>query len=351
MMDFNLTNLSSSSADGQEETRVKVLILGSGPAGLAAALYAARADLEPVVLSGLEHGGQVSLTYTVENYPGFPEGVGGVQLVELFQKQAERFGARVEFDTATEVDLSQRPFRVRTYNTTYLADSLIITTGATPRHLNIPGEKELTGRGVSYCATCDGWFFKDKEVIVVGGGDSALEEGLFLTRYAKSVTIVHRRDELRAGAVLQKRAAENPKIKYLLNSVLTEIIGKDAVQAVRIKNVITGEEREQPIDGVFIFIGHTPNTQLFVGQLEMDANGYLITDKLMRTNIPGVFAAGEAADPHYRQVITSAGMGAAAAIQANHFLDEISAEAEGGRVDEKSKSGDPVAEEVAAEKI
>ena len=224
-MNFNLTNFTAGSSDN-EETQVKVLILGTGPAGLSAALYAARAELEPVVLTGMEHGGQVSLTYTVENYPGFPEGVGGTELVELFQKQAERFGARLEYDTATEVDLSNRPFRARTYNKTYLADTLIISTGATPRHLEIPGEKELTGRGVSYCATCDGWFFKDKDVIVVGGGDSAVEEGLFLTRFARSVTIVHRRDELRAGAVLQKRAMENQKIRFLWNTVLTRVMGQ-----------------------------------------------------------------------------------------------------------------------------
>lgn len=320
-MDFNISSVSGGSSE-TEEQHVKVLVLGSGPAGFTAALYAARADMEPVVLTGMEHGGQVSLTYVVENYPGFPEGVGGSEMVELFQKQAERFGARVEFDTAVEVDLSQRPFRVQTYNTTYLADSLIISTGATPRHLNVPGEVELTGRGVSYCATCDGWFFKEKDVVVVGGGDSALEEGLFLTRYAKSVTIVHRRDELRAGPVLQKRAEENPKIRFMWNTVVTEIQGKDAVKSLRLKNVVDDEECIQPIDGIFIFIGHTPNTQLFENQLEMDDNGYLVTDKLMRTNVPGVFAAGEAADPHYRQVITSAGMGAAAAIQAGHFLDE-----------------------------
>jgi thioredoxin reductase (NADPH) len=321
-MDFSLTNLSSTTSN-IGEIPVKVLILGSGPAGLSAALYAARADLAPVVLTGMEMGGQVSLTYTVENYPGFPEGVGRTQLVELFQKQAERFGAKIEFDTATEVDLSRRPFRVRSYNATYLADSLIITTGATPRHLNVPGENELTGRGVSYCATCDGWFFKEKDVLVVGGGDSAVEEGLFLTRYAKTVTIVHRRDELRAGAVLQSRAKANPKIKLIWNTVVTEVSGEDAVRSVRLKDVVSGAECEQPTDGVFIFIGHTPNTQLFEGQLEMDAQGYLQTDHLMRTSVPGVFAAGEAADPHYRQVITSAGMGAAAAIQANHFLDEV----------------------------
>lgn len=324
-MDFNLSNVSLSQSGNQAdngETPVKVLIIGSGPAGFSAALYAARADLNPVVLTGMELGGQVSLTYTVENYPGFPDGVGGPELVELFQKQAERFGAKVEFDTAVEVDLSKRPFRVRTYNTTYLAEALIITTGATPRHLNVPGEVELTGRGVSYCATCDGWFFKEKDVIVVGGGDSALEEGIFLTRYANSVTVVHRREALRAGPILENRAKANSKIKFLWNTVVSEIQGKEAVKSVRLKNVVTKEECEVPSDGVFIFIGHTPNTQLFKDQLEMDENGYLVTDKFTRTKVPGVFAAGEAADPHFRQVITSAGMGAAAAMQAGHFLDE-----------------------------
>jgi len=323
-MDFKLSNLPPDHAGESGEIPVKVLILGSGPAGLSAALYAARADLNPVVLSGMELGGQVSLTYAVENYPGFPEGVGGTELVELFQKQAERFGAKLEFDTAVEVDLSRRPFRVRTYNATYLAETLIVTTGATPRHLNVPGEFELTGRGVSYCATCDGWFFKEKDVVVVGGGDSALEEGIFLTRYARSVTIVHRRDALRAGAILARRAETNPKIKFIWNSVVTEVIGNEAVRAVRLKDHVTGEECDQPIDGVFIFIGHTPNTQLFKDQLEMDNLGFLVTDNLTRTNVEGVFAAGEAADPHFRQVITSAGMGAAAAMQAGRFLDEMS---------------------------
>jgi thioredoxin reductase (NADPH) len=321
-MNFNLTPLSDTSSTPQEQ-HVKVLILGTGPAGLSAALYAARADLAPVVLTGMEHGGQVSLTYTVENYPGFPEGVSGTGLVDLFQKQAERFGAKLEYDTASSVDLSQRPFKVQSYNAAYLAESLIIATGATPRHLDIPGERELTGRGVSYCATCDGWFFKDKDVIVVGGGDSALEEGIFLTRYAKTVTIVHRRDEFRAGAILQNRAHANPKMRFLMDSALTEIVGQEAVKSVKVKNLKTGAVSEMAIDGVFIFIGHTPNTQLFEGQLEMEAGGYLVTDRLMRTNVPGVFAAGEAADPHYKQVITSAGMGAAAAIQVNHFLESL----------------------------
>lgn len=321
-MEFNLSKISGHPGDSPE-IRARVLILGSGPAGLAAALYAARAELEPIVLTGMEHGGQVSLTYNVENYPGFPEGVGGQQLVELFQKQAERFGARVEFDTAEGIDLSQQPFRVKTFTGLYLADSLIITTGATPSHLEIPGEKELTGRGVSYCATCDGWFFKEKDVVVVGGGDSALEEGLFLTRYANTVTVIHRRDALRATSLLQFQAENHPKVNFLLNTVLTEIKGAEKVEAINLKNVLTGATSEMTTDGVFIFIGHTPNTQLFKGQLEMDEAGYLVTDKLMRTNIPGVFAAGEVADPHYRQVITSAGMGAAAAIQANRYLESL----------------------------
>jgi thioredoxin reductase (NADPH) len=322
-MEFTLMDTGKTTDDNSEK-HVSVLIIGSGPAGLSAALYTARADLNPVVLTGMELGGQVSLTYAVENYPGFPDGVGGNELVEKFQKQAERFGTQVEFDTATEVDLSQRPFLVKTYNSNYLADSLIITTGATPLHLNVPGEQELTGRGVSYCATCDGWFFKDKDVAVVGGGDSALEEAIFLTRYAKSVTIIHRRDELRAGAILQNRALENPKISFAWNTIVSEIIGEDALKTIRLQDKISGEEREHPTDGLFIFIGHRPNSQIFNGQLEIDEQGYIIVDNMMRTSVPGVYAAGEVADPHFRQVITSAGMGAAAAMQAIHYLEEDS---------------------------
>jgi thioredoxin reductase (NADPH) len=319
-MDFNLSGMSMGN-QSKEEKHVKVLILGSGPAGFSAALYTARGNLEPVVLTGIEFGGQVSLTYTVENYPGFPEGVGGQQLVELFQKQAEKFGASVEYDTAISVDLSQRPFTITTENAIYKAETLIVATGATPLHLDVPGEVKLTGRGVSYCATCDGWFFKDKNVIVVGGGDSALEESLFLTRFTKSITIVHRRDELRAGAILQKRAKAEPKIKFAWNTVISEIVGSDKVEAVLLKDVASGKIREQKTDGVFIFIGHRPNTQLFLGQLELDEHGYLKTNSLMQTNVPGVFVAGEAGDPNYRQVITSAGMGAAAAMQAIRFLE------------------------------
>ncbi|MFZ5883916.1 MAG: thioredoxin-disulfide reductase [Chloroflexota bacterium] len=308
-------------SDNGNAKHVKVLILGSGPTGYAAALYAARAELQPVVLTGTQLGGQAALTYTIENYPGFPDGVGGAELGELFQKQAERFGAVTEFDTANAVDLSKRPFRVTTDNGEYLADVLIIATGASPNHLNIPGEAELTGRGVSYCATCDGWFFKDKKVVVVGGGDSALEEGLFITRYASSVTIIHRRDTLRAGAILQKHAMSHPKIKFIWDTVVTEAIGTDKLEGVKLRNVKTGEESTLETDGLFIFIGHTPNTQMFKGQLEMTDLGYIKVNEKMETNVRGVFAAGEAADPHFRQVITSAGMGAAAAISATRLLE------------------------------
>lgn len=309
------------SAAPVEAEQVKNLILGSGPAGLSAALYTARAQLEPVVLAGAEYGGQVSLTHIVENYPGFPEAVGGPELTELFKKQAERFGAKVVFDTATKVDLSKRPFRVTTYEKDYLAETLIIATGATPRHLEIPGETEFTGRGVSYCGTCDGFFFKDKEVVVVGGGDSALEEGVFLTRFATKVTVIHRRDELRAGAILQERAKQNPKMSFIWDTVVKNIQGNGAVQHVELENLKTGKADEFKTDGIFIFIGHTPNTQLFKGQLEMDGGGYLVANRYMETSVPGVFVAGEVADPHFRQVITSAGMGAAAGIQATRFLE------------------------------
>jgi len=313
---------SSASKSEAEPKHVKMLVLGSGPAGLAAALYAARAELAPVVLTGTELGGQASLTHTIENYPGFPDGVGGAELGELFQKQAERFGATVEFDSASRVNLSQRPFKVTADNGEYLADTLVVATGARPNHLEIPGEYELTGRGVSYCATCDGWFFKDKWVFVVGGGDSAVEEGLFLTRYARTVTIVHRRDTLRASPILQKRAMEHPKINFIWNTVITEILGSGSVDAVRTKDTVTGAEKILPAEGLFIFIGHTPNTQIFEGQLEMDNMGYLNANQSMETSVPGVFAAGEVADSHFRQVVTSAGMGAAAAIQATHFLEK-----------------------------
>jgi thioredoxin reductase (NADPH) len=299
----------------------EILILGTGPAGLAAALYAARADLNPLLLTGTDIGGQAATTDRIENYPGFPDGVSGSELAELFQKNAERFGARLEYEVATEVDLTKRPFVVKTYSNEYLTKALIISTGASPNKLNVPGEQEFRGKGVSYCATCDGWFFKDKDVAIVGGGDSALEEGIFLTRYAKSVTIIHRREELRAGAILQKRAKSNPKIKYIWNTVVKEIRGDKGVEKLLLENVKDGSTSEFPADGIFIFIGHSPNTEMFRNQLELDDKGYIIADPRMRTNIPGVFAAGEVCDPFFRQVITSAGMGAAAAISATRLLE------------------------------
>jgi len=300
-----------------------LIIIGSGPAGLSAALYAARAELKPLVLTGMILHGQASVTNMIENYPGFPEGIGGQELGQLFQTQAERFGAEIEMDQVVSVDLSTQPFIVNTYGKVYEANSLIITTGADHRKLGVPGEKELTGRGVSYCGTCDGWFFKDKDIVVVGGGDSALEEGLFLTRFAKSVTIIHRREELRAGAILQERAFANPKIKFIWDTVVTEIIGENAVESIKLMNVKTDEKSLLKTEGVFVFIGHTPNTELFAGQLEFDDADYLVVDKLMQTSVPGVFAAGEVADPDFRQVITSAGMGAAAAIQATRYLESL----------------------------
>ncbi len=300
-----------------------LLILGSGPAGFSAALYAARAELKPKVLTGMLLYGQASLTHIIENYPGYPEGVGGPDLGQLFQSQAERFGAEIVMDQATGVNLTKKPYVVETFGKNYEVKSLIITTGADPRKLEIPGEKEFTGKGVSYCGTCDGWFFKNKDVVVVGGGDSALEESLFLTRFVNSVTIVHRRDELRAGAILRKRAFSNDKISFIWDSVITEILGEDSVASVKIRNVKTNDERVINTDGVFIFIGHLPNSELFQDQLALDENGYIVVNKFMETSVPGVFAAGEIADPHFRQVVTSAGMGAAAAIQATRYLETL----------------------------
>lgn len=300
-----------------------LVILGSGPAGLSAALYAARADLEPLVLTGMTLHGQASTTDTIENYPGFPEGIGGTELGQLFQEQAERFGAEIVMDVATDIGLQRKPISVKTYSKEYAVKSLIITTGADPKKLGVPGEKELTGRGVSYCGTCDGWFFKGKDIVIVGGGDSALEEGLFLTRFVNSVTVIHRRDTLRAGAILEKRAFNNPKMHFYWDSVVTEILGDDAVEAVRIKNVKTDEEIIKDTSAVFVAIGHRPNSEMFADQLELDDRGYIVVNQKMETSVPGVFAAGEIADPNYRQVVTSAGMGAAAAIQATRYLEDL----------------------------
>ncbi len=301
----------------------KVVVIGSGPAGLTAAMYAARARLNPLVISGSQLGGQISITYEVENYPGFPEGVAGPELVELMQKQAERFGARLVVDEVTEVDLTQgSPFTIKTYSQEYQAESLVIATGASPNRLGIPGEESHIGRGVSFCATCDGFFFRDKDVVVVGGGDSAMEEGLFLTRFANRVRVIHRRDELRAGETLKRRAMENEKMSFIWDTVIEEIIGNGKVQAVRTRNLKSDATEELTTDGVFIFIGHFPNTDLFKGQLKMDSQGYLVADERAMTSVPGVFAAGEVQDSVYRQVATSVGQGAMAGMMLERWLEE-----------------------------
>lgn len=300
----------------------KVVIIGSGPAGLTAALYAARAQLEPLVISGNQLGGQISITNQVENYPGFPEGTTGPELVELMQKQAERFGARLMIDEVTEVDFRNgSPFTLKTHAETLQAEAAIVTVGASPRRLGVPGEDEFIGKGVSFCATCDGFFFRDKDVVVVGGGDSAMEEGLFLTRFANEVKVIHRRDELRAGETLKRRALAHEKIEFVWDSVIEEVVGNGKVESVRLRNVKTGGTDELATDGVFIFIGHYPNSSLFKGQLQMDETGYLITDDRMMTSVPGVFAAGEITDSVFRQIATSVGQGCAAAMMAERWLE------------------------------
>ncbi len=302
-----------------------VIIIGSGPAGFTAGIYTGRANLEPLLFTGYEIGGQISLTYEVENYPGFPEPISGAELVERFQKQSERFGVRLLFERVDTVDFQRWPFRVISEEgQEYQARAVIVATGASARKLQVPGEAEYTGRGVSYCATCDGFFFTDKRVIVVGGGDSAMEEGIFLTRFAREVYIVHRRDQLRASKRLQERAFRNDKIQFIWNTVVDEILGDgQKVTGVRLRNVQTGEVREFPTDGVFIFIGHEPNSAILRGQLALDERGYVLVDRYQRTSVPGVFAAGEIADPRYRQVATSVGQGTMAAMEAEKFLAEL----------------------------
>ncbi len=298
-----------------------VMVIGSGPAGLTAALYTARANLNPLVISGNEFGGQISLTNEVENYPGVPDGITGPELVDLMKKQAERFGARLETDHVSAVNLKSHPFQIKTENgLEYEAKSLILATGASPRKLGVPGEIDLMGRGVSYCATCDGFFFRNKEIAVVGGGDSALQEGLFLTRFASRVHVIHRRDQFRAQPILQARARENGKMNFVWNSVVREIKGNGTVSTLALENLQTGKASDLPVQGIFVYIGHIPNTQLFEGQLDMDEEGYLKVDERLHTNVKGVFAAGETHDHIFRQAIVSAGYGCMAAMEAEKFL-------------------------------
>ena len=298
----------------------KLAIIGSGPAGLTAALYAARAFLEPLVFVGPAFGGQIATTTEVENFPGFPSGLQGPELTVAMREQAERFGSRMVEETIEKVDFSQRPFKLWSAVGEYEVESVIIATGANPRKLGIPGEDEFIGRGVSYCATCDGFFFRNKEIMVVGGGDSAFQEGLFLTKFGSRVRIVHRRDEFRAGPTLQQRVMDNPKIELVTNTVVERVKGNGKVNEAVLWNVKTGEETITSVDGFFVFIGHEPNTGLFKGQLAMDEEGYLQVDGRLHTSVPGVFAAGEVHDNWSKQAITSAGFGCMAALEAEKYL-------------------------------
>jgi thioredoxin reductase (NADPH) len=303
----------------------KVLIIGSGPAGLTAAIYAARADLEPFMIEGMERGGQLMITTDVENYPGFPDGVMGPDLMEQMRKQAERFGTRIVSSDVTDVDFSQRPFTVSVGQDAYSADTVIISTGASARWLGVEGEERLRGFGVSACATCDGFFFRDKELLIVGGGDTAMEEALFLTKFASKVTVVHRRDEFRASPIMVDRVLDHPKIDVLWDSVVVEIVGDTLVTGAKIRNVKTDEIADFTADGVFVAIGHTPNTGVFDGDLELDEAGYILVDPgTTVTSVEGVFAAGDVTDKIYRQAVTAAGMGCQAALDAQRWLHDKS---------------------------
>ncbi len=311
------------------DTVHEVIIIGSGPAGDTAALYTARAELKPLVVEGFPPGGQLTITTDVENYPGFPDGVQGPEMMEMFRKQAERFGAKYIRGLVTQADLSQRPFKLTVDDEdVYYANSVIIASGASAKLLGLESESKLMGFGVSACATCDGFFFKDKELIVVGGGDTAVEEATYLTKFATVVHVVHRRDYLRASKIMQDRALNHPKIDFIWNTVVEDILGVEegSVNGVKLRNVETDEVTERPIDGVFIAIGHKPNTDLFVGQLETNENGYLVTHDGTKTAIPGVFACGDAQDWVYRQAVTAAGTGCMAAIDAERYLAEAEAQ-------------------------
>jgi thioredoxin reductase (NADPH) len=314
----------------------KVIIIGSGPAGLAAAVYTGRAQLDPLLIAGPALGGQVAISSEIGNYPGFPEDVEGAELAQLMQKQAERFGTRVEMDIVTGVDLSTRPFKVVTYGGEHETQSLIVASGASPRKLGVPGEAEFFGRGVSYCATCDGFFYMGKEIVMIGGGDAAVEEAMFLTRFASKVTIIHRRDQLRAERLLQDRAFRNEKIEFLWDTVVTDVVGETLTTGLKVRNVKTGEESLFPTQGVFVAIGYVPNTGFLGDQLEMTESGYLVADDDQRTSVEGVWAAGDVCDWTYRQIATSVGAGCKAALQAEHYIAKLEDRVYPGQIDLQS---------------
>ncbi len=300
-----------------------LIIIGSGPAGLTAGLYAGRANLHPLMIEGFAAGGQLMLTTEVENYPGFPKGLLGPELIAEMRKQAERFGTEIITADVTKVDFGVRPFRVWADKDLYEGKAVIVSTGADARWLGLPNEQRLRGHGVSSCATCDGFFFQDQEIMVVGGGDTAMEEALFLTKFGKRVSVVHRRDRLRASKIMQDKAQKHPKVRFIWNTVVEDVLGGDHVTGVRLKELPAGRTWDEPVGGLFIGIGHTPNTKLFQGQLEMDANGYIITHHGTRTNVEGVFAAGDVQDHVYRQAVTAAGSGCMAAMDAERWLEGI----------------------------
>ncbi len=312
--------------DMENVQHYKVIIIGSGVAGLTAALYTSRADLNPLVIEGIQPGGQLTITTEVENFPGFPEGILGPELMDRTHKQAEKFGTKFYYGTVTKADLSKKPIELEVEGKRFTCDALIIASGASAKLLGLESESKLMGHGVSACATCDGFFFKEKEIVVIGGGDSAMEEGTFLTKFASKVTIIHRRDELRASPIMVQRAKRNPKIDFLWNKIVTEFIGsrEKGLEGVRLKDTNSGEESVFKCQGAFLAIGHVPNTEIFQNQLEMDDKGYLVSrEKGTRTNIEGVFAAGDVQDAIYRQAVTAAGSGCKAALDAQHYLEEL----------------------------